>query len=450
MKITGWGNYPVIESTSASPSGELRLREVMAAAASAIAYGLGRSYGDSALNPELTVCSSHMNMMLNFDESEQVLTAEAGVSLAEIVDVFLPRGYFVPVTPGTKFITLGGAIASDVHGKNHHVAGTFARHVLWMDIWTPSAGVVRCSEDSNQDLFYASCGGQGLTGFIVRAAIRLERVPSAHISQTTVKAKNLTEIMDIFDKYAELPYSVAWIDCLKSGQGLGRSVFMGGDFAAIDELPRKLGESPFSVESKMRLTVPFNFPSFVLNGLTTKTFNAFYYGKAPNGSSSSIVDYNTFFYPLDSIHNWNRIYGRRGFIQYQFVIPQSAAAEGLPKILRRIVEAGQGSFLAVLKLFGSQPEHWGNLSFPCRGYTLALDFPVGHRLFPLLDELDRMVINYGGRHYLSKDARLSPEVFGESYGARPDEFKVIKKKWDPDNIFRSMQSDRLHLTTSRG
>jgi len=446
MRLTSWGQYPVIDTVLKSPKNEHTLAACLAEAKSAIGRGLGRSYGDSALNEALVVSSLRLNHMESFDETSGLLVAGAGVTLADILDAFVSRGWFPPVTPGTKFITLGGAIASDVHGKNHHVAGTFSRHIPWFDIWTPALGLVRCSATENADIFHATAGGHGLTGFILRAAVRLERVASAFITRQTVKAGSLKGIMDAFEQYAVLPFSVAWIDCLKTGSALGRSIFMGGRFARPDEIPAKLRGYPFAPPSPKVLSVPVNLPPVTLNPLTVRAFNALYYGRAPRGLGANIVTYNAFFYPLDSIRNWNRIYGKGGFTQYQFVIPLESAPEGLPKVLQTIAESGQGSFLAVLKLFGRQEEFAGNISFPREGYTLALDFPVNNKLFPLLDRLDAMVLDYGGRHYLAKDARMSADVFARGYGEALRQFMGVKYRLDPQGIMASAQSRRLRLT----
>jgi FAD/FMN-containing dehydrogenase len=446
MRLTSWGKYPVVDTVLKSPKTEAALAACLAEAKSAIGRGLGRSYGDSALNDTLVVSSLRFNHMDSFDETSGILVAGAGVTLGDIVEVFVPRGWFLPVTPGTKFVTLGGAIASDVHGKNHHVAGTFSRHVPWFDLWTPALGLVRCSPTENAGIFHATAGGHGLTGFILRAAVKLERIASAFIARQTVKTESLEGIMDSFEQYAALPFSVAWIDCLKTGAGLGRSIFMGGRFAAPEELPAGLRGFPFAPPSPKVLSVPVNLPAVTLNPLTVKAFNALYHGLAPRGLSVNMVTYNAFFYPLDAILNWNRIYGRRGFTQYQFVIPLEAAAEGLPKVLQTIASSGQGSFLAVLKLFGRQEEFAGNISFPREGYTLALDFPINKKLFPLLDRLDAMVLDYGGRHYLAKDSRLAADVFAKGCGEALRQFRAVKSRLDPQGILASAQSRRLGLT----
>jgi len=445
MQLTSWGKYPIIEAECVKPRSIEQAIGRLENATTVIGRGLGRSYGDSAIN-EFTLSALSLNRMESFDAESGLLVAQAGVSLAEILDVFTPRGWFLPVTPGTKFVTLGGAIASDVHGKDHHVAGTFSQHVRWFDMWTPEHGVIRCSEDENADIFHATAGGMGLTGFILRVALCLTKVPSAYIAQTMIKADDLSSIMDTFEGHGHLPFSVAWIDCLKSGKGLGRSIFMGGQFAEPSQLSDKQRTAPHAPRKPKALSVPFDFPSFSLNTLSVKAFNALYHGKAPKGTTYSTISYNTFFYPLDSIHDWNRIYGKRGFTQYQFVIPKESAVEGLPKILDTIARSGQGSFLAVLKLFGKQERFDGNISFPMEGYTLALDFAINRKLFPLLDRLDAMVLDYGGRHYLTKDCRLSADVVAKGYGTALDEFLSVKAKLDPKNIFSSTQSRRLGLS----
>lgn len=397
-----------------------------------IAQGLLRSYGDSALS-EQAITTLRFNRLLSFESETGMLTCESGVPLSDIIDVFLPRGWFLPVTPGTKFVTIGGAIASDVHGKNHHRAGSFCSHIEQMDVMLPSGEVLSCSPAINPDLFRATCGGMGLTGVILRASIRLMSVKSAYIEQETVKARDLAHIMELFESSVGWTYSVAWIDCLSSGRSLGRSILMRGEHST---------ERPLAIKPRRKLNVPVNFPGFALNNLSVRAFNMFYYTKARDRISSNIVDYDSFFYPLDSISNWNRIYGRKGFTQYQFVLPLESSSTGMRKMLTKIAQSGMGSFLAVLKLFGAQS---GLMSFPMEGYTLALDFPIKRGLFELLDELDRMVVDYGGRLYLTKDARMSAETLLASYKGLLDEFLSLREKYDPRGRLSSLQSRRLRI-----
>ena len=440
MKVSGWGRYPVIDTKMSFPRREEALSALLEQGG--IGRGNGRSYGDSALNREHIISALGFNLMESFDEKSGLLVAGAGVLLSEIIDTFLPRGWFLTVSPGTKLVTLGGAVASDVHGKDHHINGSFARALAFVDLYTPDQGLLRVSPTEHSALFHATTGGMGLTGFIVRVGLYLKKVPSAYIRQKLVVCPDLQSIMECFEENAGLPYSVAWIDCLKQGAHSGRSLFMGGDFAQVKALD---GKEPFAVKSRP-LTVPVDFPAFALNSLSVKAFNALYFNHGRMVKADSIVNYNTFFYPLDAIAHWNRIYGRRGFTQYQFVIPRSEAQKALPKLLSTIAESGQGSFLTVLKLFGAQLHFKGNLSFPEEGYTLALDFAVNAKLFPLLERLDAQVIEHGGHIYLAKDCRLGSETFRAMYGARVDEFLEIKSSVDAHNRLSSLQSERLGLT----
>jgi decaprenylphospho-beta-D-ribofuranose 2-oxidase len=305
--------------------------------------------------------------------------------------------------------------------------------------------VIRCSSSETPELFQATCGGQGLTGIILRVAFHLVPISTAYIRQETVRTRNLEEIMACFEQSVHWRYSVAWIDCMQSGAGLGRSIMIRGAHADIADLDTPRKRQPFFVPEKFSFTVPINLPRFILNTWSVKAFNAIYYGRHPEGTASRIVDLDSFFYPLDAMQEWNRIYGKRGFLQYQCVIPRDAALEGLTQILSRVVRSGMGSFLAVLKLFGPKEENGGILSFPMDGYTLALDFPVAPKAFSLLNELDALVCDYGGRNYLTKDARMSRATFERGYAASIDRFRKAKTKWDPDNRFNSLQSQRLGI-----
>jgi FAD/FMN-containing dehydrogenase len=369
--------------------------------------------------------------MLSFDENAGLLVCEAGVLLSEIIAAFLPKGWFLKITPGTKLISVGGAIASDVHGKNHHVEGCFSECVDSMRILLPDGETRSCSK--GDELFRATCGGMGLTGVILDATLSLKRVGSIHIDQTTIKTHNLRETFDAFERYSSKPYSVAWIDCLAKGDEMGKCLLMVGDFC---------NDGDFEYVEKKRLNVPCEFPSFALNNLSVRAFNRLYYQKAPSGVSHQKVDIDTFFYPLDAINNWNRIYGKNGFTQYQFILPKDVSFDGLSEILNTIAASGKGSFLAVLKLYGAANENY--LSFPMEGYSLALDFKIEKGLFRLLDQLDQVVLRYGGRIYLTKDVRVSRETFECGY-PRLDVFRAFRKKMGMDEKFNSLQSKRLGL-----
>jgi FAD/FMN-containing dehydrogenase len=440
MKITNWGNYPVIDALVQSPSSVEEAQRIIAAAPELIARGMGRCYGDSALNSTI-LSTLRLNHILAFDEANGRITCEAGVPFSELLDAFVPRGWFLPVTPGTKFITVGGAIASDVHGKNHHVAGSFSNHLHSMKILLSDGTVVHTSPEERSDLFWATCGGMGLTGIILEATFTMQRIETAYIRQRVIKTKNIDEAFDAFEANTHWTYSVAWIDCLATGDALGRSALIVGEHATKEEVGYRY-RNPLKIDPPLSIPVPFFFPEWMLNRYTVKIFNELRY--ATYFQQDSFVEYEPFFYPLDFVTDWNKIYGKRGFTQYQFVLPKSASRDGFKKILRTIAESGEGSFLAVLKLFGKQE---GMLSFPQEGYTLALDFPMKSSTLGLFERLDAMVTEHGGRIYLTKDVRMQKASFDRGY-ANSVRFKEIKRNYDPKEKFQSLQSQRVGLTGS--
>lgn len=381
MKLSNWGNYPLVDAEVKQFTTMNELQNIIAGQDSIIPRGLGRCYGDSSLNNRV-VSTTKFNRMLSFVENSGSLTCETGVSLEEILAVFVPRGWFLPVTPGTKFVTVGGAIASDVHGKNHHKAGAFSNHISSLDVLLSTGEVITCSKTDSSELFWATCGG------------------------------------------------------------MGRSVMIRGGHAGKGNLALSAQiREPLKTPDKNKLDTPFYLPEGVLNSYSVKAFNYFYYHRAPAKVKKIITDYDTFFYPLDAVTHWNRIYGRRGFIQYQAVLPKEASMIGLKKILTKISGSRRGSFLAILKLLGKQDNM---LSFPMKGYTLALDFPVENSLFGFLDELDNIVLEYGGRLYLAKDARMGRRMFDGSY-KNADRFRELKHKFDGGNKFQSLQSRRIGI-----
>ena len=428
MNLFSWGMYPKIKSTLFSFRDIKSLAGYMEKTEEFVPYGNGRSYGDSALADNIVYAKPYNNF-LTFDAQEGILECQAGVLLSEILDAFVKHGWFLKVTPGTKLITIGGAIASDVHGKNHHVEGCFSECVEEMTLMLPSGEIKSCKK--GDALFHATCGGMGLTGVILSAKIALKKINSKHINQTTIKTKNLKETFEAFEKYEDMPYSVAWIDCLAQNEEIGKCLLMVGDFANDGDLEYK---------SKKKFTIPFTFPSFALNNLTVKAFNWLYYAKAPDGISKQKVDIDTFFYPLDAIGDWNKIYGSGGFTQYQFIIPKESSYEGLKEILGKISASGKGSFLAVLKLYGKANDNY--LSFPMEGYSLALDFKIEAGLFELLDALDEVVVRYGGRIYLTKDVRVSRETFEKGYPFI-ETFRTFRKENNMDKKLQSLQSKRV-------
>jgi FAD/FMN-containing dehydrogenase len=432
MDLQSWGNYPKARNVVHRFGDHDSLRKLLAGKTEFIARGNGRSYGDSSLNENLIHVRPY-DCFLSFDSEKGEISVQAGVLLAEILEVVIPKGWFLPVTPGTKYVTVGGAIASDVHGKNHHIANSFCRHVTDFTLMLASGDVVQCSRSENEEVFRATCGGMGLTGIILTAKFNLKAIRSALIDQTIIKTANLEETLRAFDTYKECTYSVAWIDCLAKGSALGRGFVSIGEHAESGSL---------DYHDRDRVSLPLNLPSFTLNAASVKMFNTLYYYLNSSGDSAQQVSIDKFFYPLDAIRHWNRVYGNAGFIQYQFVLPIEFSGDGLREILTRISASGQGSPLAVLKLLGESNSNW--LSFPMRGVTLALDFRIHRNLSKLLSALDEIVIRHGGRFYLAKDARVPRETFEAGY-ERIEKFRALRQHYEMNKKFNSLQSQRVGL-----
>ncbi|RMZ58804.1 FAD-binding oxidoreductase [Chryseobacterium nematophagum] len=402
QKVTNWGNFPVVEKEMKSEDSFKRIKDFVLSHNEVIARGNGRCYGDASLG-ESIFSTKKLNKFISFDRLNGIIECESGVLLSDVLEIAVPQGLFLYVTPGTKFVSVGGAIASDVHGKNHHAEGCFSEYVIEFRLMTENGEIITCSREENADKFWATIGGMGLTGIILTAKFKLKNIESAYIRQESIKAENLDEIFRLFDESESWTYTVAWIDCLQKGKNIGRSILMRGEHAFQHQLPQNLKKTPLRLKKKMEPTIPFYFPGFVLNALTVRIFNWLYYKKQSQKEVKNFIDYETFFYPLDAIHEWNRIYGKNGFIQYQMVIPKERGKEGMKKILETIANSGNGSFLAVLKLFGkNNPEAYN--SFPFEGYTLALDFKVNSSLKKLVEQLDNIVQEFGGRIYLTKDS----------------------------------------------
>jgi FAD/FMN-containing dehydrogenase len=375
-------------------------------------HGLGRSYGDSCLNHRGTLLLTRpLDQFIAFDPGRGLLTCEAGVSLAEILDFAVPRGWFLPVTPGTKHVTLGGAIANDVHGKNHHVAGTFGAHITELELLRSDGTRTPCSRTQNAARFRATVGGLGLTGLITRATLRLKSVHNPAIDHEQLRIRTLAEFFGHADASdATHEYTVAWLDTLASGDNLGRGIFMRGNHAPPGTpLPKPRRSLP--------LSIPLDAPSALLNRATIRAFNTLYARKLRGDHSRELTHYTPFFYPLDVLPGWNRLYGKRGFFQHQCVVPRDGDGGPIRDILQAIARSREASFLAVLKCFGAAPPE-GLLSFPRPGVTLALDFPNrGTSTRELMDELDHIVLQNGGALYPAKDARMAPETFRHSFPA---------------------------------
>ena len=407
-RIVSWGRYPkTVHQRVYKPAWNDQVPEILKAAApgSLLPYGLGRSYGDSCLNDgrELIDCN-RLNRILGFDESTGMVSCESGVSLSDILDVFLPKGWFLPVTSGTRFVTVGGAIANDVHGKNHHCAGTFGAHVRQIGLHRSSDGLVVCDAEENPDMLRATIGGLGLTGVIAWADIQLKRVRGPWIDAESMPFQSLKSFLDLSrESDGRFEYTVAWLDCF-AGRNT-RGIFFRGNHSA---------ESGKKIRAQGGPKVPFALPSWWLNRYTIKAFNAAYYRAHAARKGKSVVPCDSFFYPLDSIRQWNLLYGKNGFLQYQCVIPETNV-EAFEELLDLIARSGMGSCLGVLKQFGSAPAA-GMLSFPRPGLTLALDFAMrGERTLQLLRSFDRIVLDSGGALYPAKDARMSPALFEASF-----------------------------------
>jgi decaprenylphospho-beta-D-ribofuranose 2-oxidase len=432
MKIYGWGKYPAIDAKILLPQTHNDCANFLKSNQIVLPRGMGRSYGDSA-NSSTVIESTYLDHFIEFDKTTGVLTCEAGVSIREILQLITPKGWFVPVTPGSSFVTMGGAIASDVHGKNHHLSGTFSEHLLSFDLMLGSGEIISVTKDNYPDLFRATCGGMGLTGMILSASIQLKPIQSSRIIQSTIKTNCLEEVCEQFEANHASTYSVAWIDCLASGKRLGRSLLMLGEHSQ---------DGTLKLEKKKSLNMPIDMPSSILNHYSIKTFNSLYYHRIFSQTKTELVSFEPYFYPLDAIDNWNRLYGEAGFVQYQFVLPKAVGVKGLRQILEVIVKSGKGSFLAVLKVFGRANENY--LSFPIMGYTLALDFKMSEGTVQLIKQLDSMVVEMGGRIYLTKDALMSETSFKKTY-PHWERFEEVRAKFGAIGKFASSQSMRLGL-----
>ncbi|MEF9884898.1 FAD-binding oxidoreductase [Streptomyces sp. P9-A4] len=447
--ITGWGRTAPTLARVHRPRGHA---EVVAAvdalradpARGTIARGLGRAYGDAAQNAGGTVLDmTGLDRVLAVDTTAGLVVCEAGVSLHRLMTALLPRGWFVPVTPGTRYVTVGGAIGADIHGKNHHLSGSFGRHVTSLELLTAD-GEIRTVLPGTP-LFDATTGGMGLTGVILSATLRLLPVETSYVSVDTERARDLDDLMArLTATDHRYRYSVAWIDLLARGSATGRAVLTRGDHTPYDALPRRhrARRAPLAFRPGRLPAPPPYVPGGLLGRGSVGLFNEFWYRRAPRRSTGAVQSLSAFFHPLDGIPHWNRIYGREGFVQYQFVVPYGRE-EALRRVVRRIADRGCPSFLAVLKRFGAGDPGW--LSFPLPGWTLALDLPTGlPGLGTFLDALDEEVVGAGGRVYLAKDSRVRPETLAAMY-PRLDAFRALRADLDPRSVFTSDLARRLDL-----
>ncbi|WP_086820876.1 FAD-binding oxidoreductase [Allokutzneria sp. NRRL B-24872] len=445
-RLTGWGRTaPTIARVLEHPDrAELATAVRAADGRGVIPRGLGRSYGDAAQNAGgLVVDMTAFNQIHSVDTETGIVTVDAGVSLDKLMREMLPHGLWIPVLPGTRQVTVGGAIAADIHGKNHHVEGSFCNHVLAIELLTADGEIRTVTpEGPGSDLFWATAGGMGLTGVVLRATVQLKSVESAYFLVDTERTKDLDDLMArLMDNDDQYTYSVAWFDSASTGAKMGRAVLTRGWSAKLDDLPAKLRSAPLKFTAPQLATVPPVFPSGLLNKLTVSAFNEVWYRKAPKERRGEVQNITQFFHPLDIVGDWNRVYGPRGFLQYQYVVPYGAE-DTVRKSMEMISASGAVSFLNVLKRFGA-----GNaapLSFPSPGWTLAVDIPITDRLAPLLDKLDQLVLEAGGRLYLAKDSRLTPDAFRSMY-PRLAEWQKVRDAVDPRGVFNSDLSRRLML-----
>lgn len=438
-KVQNWGRYPAVNAEVFSFRNITELKQFVSSTSRFITRGSGLSYGDASLAPVI-LSTLRYNKILAFNKAEGIIRCESGVTLSELLKVVVPAGWFLPVVPGTKNITVGGAVAADVHGKNHHVEGSFTRYVSQLSLLMHNGDVLDCSREENSETFHSTCGGMGLTGVVLDVEIRLKKVTTAYVTQRNMVVPNLRKLIEGLKANEQSTYSVAWVDCLASGKDLGRGVVMLGEHAQVDDLPLRDREFPLKLHKKAKLRIPIDMPSFLLNGLTIGAFNSLYYHFHRMARKEFTAHYDSFFFPLDFMLDWNKLYGKRGMLQYQFVIPFGDGEAVLSRILAKISKSRMASFLSVLKLLGPG-EH--PLSFPMPGYTLAMDFPVTEQLFPLLNELDKIVAGAGGRIYLAKDSRMNLETFANGY---PEISRFRALLAEKAGIkFGSLQSERLSI-----
>ncbi len=430
--LAGWGRLPRPGRAVLAED----LRRITEGAV--LTRGLGRSYGDSALPPpgvETIPVSILADRILAFDPDSGRLRAEAGLSLLSLNRLMLRRGFWPPVVPGTQFVTLGGMVAADVHGKNHHVDGTFGRHVHSLLMRLADDRIIECSPQNHPDLFFATLGGMGLTGHILEVELTLRRVPSPWILGQTERVADIDEFIDKLRQAAgEWPYTVGWIDCLSAGSRLGRGALICGRWATPEEAPSRF-PAP-----KRPLSIPFVFPRWALIRPTVRAFNELYFRRQPRRKRRAIVHPESFFHPLDAIQHWNRIYGPRGFTQYQCVLPEGERPGAARRFLNELTRRGGASFLCVIKDCGTEGE--GILSFPRPGISIAVDLPVTDGTQQLVDALDELVLSEGGRIYLAKDAFTRADHF-KAMEPRLAAFEAARDRWDPERRLASAQSVRI-------
>ena len=439
--LSGWGNYPRLKCRVYRPEKQTDVISILNKNSSVIARGQGRSYGDASLNKDCVILSERLDKFIDFDASLGIITVQAGVVLAEILEVIIPKGWILPVIPGTKYVSAGGAFASNVHGKNHAKVGDFANHVTQIHLLLASGEALICSAMIHPDIFWATAGGMGLTGIIKQLSIQLMPITSLSLLTETKKTKNILEMVECFQNASEhSEYMIGWIDHFATHDALGRGVFQ----KAIHKTETVRTDALLHYKRKSKgITIPTFFPSCLLNKYSMALYNIKRFFSYSTDWKKEIINFDGFFHPLDHLQHWNRLYGKNGFFQYQCVLPETNdVAENLKELLAFIQMRGHFSFLAVLKY---HREHKGLLSFPIRGYSLALDFPNTHDSRILEQELNAKVANMGGRVYLGKDALMTPALFEKMYHKELPQWRQIVQRLDPGGKWTSAMSDRLNM-----
>ncbi|MEM9820036.1 MAG: FAD-binding oxidoreductase [Bacteroidota bacterium] len=433
-EITNWGKYPKIRGELKTCQTQEEVIGQIKQAAVLTPRGNGRCYGHSALGTKM-ISVLPMNRILYFDEQQGMITVEAGLLIDQLLHFIIPRGFILPVLPGSKFISLGGAVAANVHGKNHTWAGALAEWIVSLKVINASGHVVHCSPQTSPDFFAQTIGGMGLSGVIIEVSLQLRPIETAYFVQEISTCSNLSETLLLLEKKAAQSYAVAWVDGLQKGERLGRSLLTSGQALGFEAAPPDLQKQALKVHPPPSLNIPFDQPAFLLNSWSIRLFNTLYFHWKRRSTEQQIVHYNTFFYPLDAIRNWNRLYGEKGLLQYQFVLPFANAEAGLRQIFTAIQAANCTPNLCVLKAMGKESTHAAPISFPMPGFTLAVDFKRSQKTLQLLERLDEMVIQHGGRVYLAKDARLAKAQFKAMY---PQVFRHPQ-------LFQSLQSIQLAI-----
>jgi len=428
--LRGWGNNFVVDSNIFYPINEEDIIKYFNKKnETSITHALGRSYGDSSLNNNV-INLKNFEKKINFNEQDGVIECSSNFSINEILKIIIKKGWFLNVTPGSKYITIGGAIAADVHGKNHHKDGSFCDHIISLNIITPNGQNIKCDRENYSDLFYSTCSGMGLTGIIVSAEIRLLKIKSKYIDSKVIKTSNLKETLDCFNRYKNYKYIVAWIDTLAKNKSLGRSILYLGEHST---------EGDLNYKEKKKLSIPSFFPSILLNYLTVWLFNLFFF----HFNNNKIIKKQTideFFYPLDKLKKWNNLYGKKGFVQIQILVQDKEYNKAISEIIKFFQQKKQASFLSTLKEMGKGNSNL--LSFPNKGITITLDIKMNNNLKFIHKELEKILVKYNCKIYLAKDSLMSAEFFEKSY-KNLIEFKKIKKKYDIFNLINSYQFERL-------